>query len=688
MPTLFAVMPSAERVLIVVLALSITLVSAGPTSFYRHQFRRNIISEKDLADSYDFIIAGGGTAGLALASRLTEDSDTTVLVLEAGKSGNDVAEQVSHPGNTYYDSLTNSEYDWAYPTTEQPNAGGRSITWPRGKLLGGSSAINGLYWVRPSKTEIDGWAALNSDDPDAAKYWSWDALFPEMKKSETFNAPEEAVRSKANIQYNPEAFGTDGPIHIGYPGVTYDIIGQWTNTLQAAGVPTSSDPASGNNLGSFIATSNINKGNWTRSTSRTGYIDTLPPRRNLAILTGAHVTRIVWDDSATGDLKAVAVEYAASADSAKKKVNVKKEVILAGGSIGSPQILQLSGVGPEDVLKAAGVEVKLSLPGVGAHLQDHLASSVIWQTDAETAPSVKAANDERSKTDEFLSFVNSATAYVDLKTLIGENNAAQMINDAKGQYNDIASKVPGQDPTVMAGHKAMYELTLDKFWGGNVGQVEILLTMVQAGSIIVQAAIQHPLSWGRLAIKSNNAFDYPDIDPQYLAHPSDRVMMREGLKFARLVGGTSPLKDSFGRETFPGDKANDDAGWDAHIPGNVNTEYHPSSTAVMLPKNLGGVIDARLKVYGTANVRVADSAIFPFSFSCHLAGPTFAVAEQAANIIRAQYTQTSDNATGSPTSNPSADPAHESEGANNGAITISKWTSSALLAVAGLFLLL
>lgn len=233
-----------------------------------------------------------------------------------------------------------------------------------------------MYLVRPTKLEVNTWQSMiSSDDSAAASNWSWDSFFAALKKSETFTPPTSAIKSTADIQYDASSHGTNGPLHYSYPGYTFSAVGKWTPTLENIGIPGIVDPAGGSNSGSFIANSAINPSNWTRSYARSAYIDPLPKRGNLDILAGATVTRIVFNNSTSGNLTATGVEYAREAGGKKVVVKVNKEVILAGGTIGSPSILMLSGVGPKDVLKAAGVTLQSELPGVGQHLQDHLVYS-------------------------------------------------------------------------------------------------------------------------------------------------------------------------------------------------------------------------------------------------------------------------------------------------------------------------
>ncbi|KAL1937337.1 hypothetical protein VTO73DRAFT_13850 [Trametes versicolor] len=604
--------------------------------------RRNIVYNGQIADAYDFVVVGGGTAGLAIASRLSEDSNTTVLVLEAGDTGDAVADSINVPVNAYYSGLPGTSYDWQYTTANQPNANNRVLPWPRGKVLGGSSAMNGMYTVRPSKLEVDTWASLIGDGGDK---WNWDSLFTTMKESETFTPPSSDIQAEGGIKYEAASRGTSGPVHSSYPGYMVPLVGNWTTTLADIGVAVPNDAYGGENWGGFIATSSINPSNWTRSYSRSAYIDPLPPRSNLAVLPNATVTRIIFDTSNKSNITATGVEWATSATAARQTIKVNKEVILAGGAIGSPHVLMHSGVGPSDVLKAAGVDVTLDLPGVGQHVQDHISTQVTWKTTAQTANSLHTQNlaAGNGNSPAFLSFINSATAYVNVTDLLGFDFAPQFRQQvADALASSVSTLVPSSSDAVKQGYEAIYNATLNTFLNSPTGQIEILLSLTGApvdgsNTVGIQAALQHPFSQGRIYIASDDPFTPPVIDPQYLSHNADTVLLREGLKLARKIGNTAPLSSSVGDEVTPGSAVQSDDDWDKWLANAIGTEYHPSCSCAMLPQAQGGVVDADLKVYGLANVRIADASVFPIQFSAHLQAPVYGLAEQASKIIRATY---------------------------------------------------
>ncbi|KIW17623.1 hypothetical protein PV08_04818 [Exophiala spinifera] len=675
-----------------VLALGASAVLAVPVideASEPYELRaRNIVTE--IQDEYDFVVVGGGLAGLVLGGRLSEDSNHTVLVLEAGSNGDEYRERIDTPADAYYKSLWPTPLNWAYNTTPQVGMNNSQMTWPRGKTLGGSSAINGLYMNRPSEIELDAWKDMLGD-MDGADNWSWDSLFAAMKKSETFSPPSQDIAQEAAITYDTSSHGSHGPVYMSYPGYTFPIVGEWSNAVSNAGIPISHDTYGGKTWGAYVSTSCINPTNWTRSYSRTGYLDPLPPRANYDVLTDAHVTRILFNSSSkAGNLSANAVEYSPDGGASKLTVKVKKEVILAGGSVGSPAVLLYSGVGPKDVLDAAGVDVVSELPGVGHHLQDHLSSTVQWSTDQATAGSIYAANGSESTDAAFLSYINSAVAYINATYIFGAG-AEDFKNTILSQLDSYATTA-GTDETVIAGYKAISEVTVNKIFDSPVGQIELLIGNNLNGTINIGAALQHPLSHGQVSINSSNPMDYPVINPNYLTHPADVQILREGMKTARRLGGTQPVAGNLIEEVWPGSDVESDSDWENFLRQTGYTEYHPSSTCAMLPLEQGGVVDANLRVYGLSNVRVADASVPPIAFAAHLMVSTYGIAEQASTLIRKHYNVDSipknttssiqPTKTGSPVKSPAAITSSLSSSAasasstngSDGSFSIQPWT--------------
>ncbi|KAL0578857.1 hypothetical protein V5O48_003137 [Marasmius crinis-equi] len=607
---------------------SVALVLASvDLSDAAHPLSRRFSFDGSLAESYDYVIVGGGQSGLTLAARLTEDSSTTVLVIEAGDNGDGIRSRIDTPSSTYLDSITGTQWDWQYSTLPDAATGNRTIFWPRGKVLGGTSAMNAMYMVRPSKLEVDAWSSL-ADGGDTSK-WNWDSLFAAMKKSESFSPPSDDVKNIAKVQWNAGSHGTDGPIHTSYPPFAFVQVGQYLEAMNNIGIWNNPDPMAGENWGAWATGTFVNPTNWTRSYSRSGYIDSLPQRSNLNIITNSTATRILFQSES--DSTATGVEFARDKDSDKKTVKANKEVIISSGAIGSPHLLLVSGIGPKSVLDSAGVKVQVDLAGVGEHLQDHLTNAVTWNTSADTAGSLLKGG---LRSTEFLANINTGVAYLNATYLFGD--AATFQKQVQDEYSSSVSKaVLTQNSDVVEGYKARYDVISRQIIPSQVGLVELLLNMMGDGSVSIGVALQHPLSQGRLYINSSSIFDKPQIQANYLAHPADVVMLREGLKVARRLGSVAPFNTTLRGELGPGPTVNSDEEWDKWIAQSTWTQFHPGCTVSMLPKDKGGVVDASLKVYGTNKLRVIDGSVFPFLPSAHLGAPTYGLAETGATIVAA-----------------------------------------------------
>ncbi|KIY66684.1 GMC oxidoreductase [Cylindrobasidium torrendii FP15055 ss-10] len=573
----------------------------------------------DVQNAYDYVVVGGGTAGLILGNRLSQDGTQSVLVLEAGKSGDAVKARIDTPDATYFDTLTNTEYDYNYTTVSQAGLNNRPISWPRGRVLGGSSAINSMFSVRPAEPEISAWHDLISN-MDGADWWTWDSLFGAMKDSETFTPPS----SDLNLTYKDTAHGSDGPMQSAFSDFQTKWTPLWKPALESVGVAAFEDNGAGETWGGVVVPSFINPSNWTRSYSRSSYLDTLPSRSNLVVVPETTVTRLNFED-----LSAHSVSW--SADNGKNgTVQVRKEIILAAGVIASPQLLMVSGVGPADVLDGAGVDVVLDLPGVGQHIQDHLLLGLYYGTTGSDMQTLGDYNAGGQSTPAFRAAVNNAIAYVNLTMLMGADNKTSFIESAKGSANAAMSS---NSTDVRTGTKALYDKTIELFEKTYTGNVELMLNVMGTNSIGFQVALQHPLSFGGLTIQSDDIRTPPLIDPAYLVHPADIVIMREGVKAARRLAASQPLAQYLETETSPGTDIQGDQDIEAWIRATAWSQFHPRGGCVMLPREQGGVVDGLLKVYGLQNVRVVDGSVFPLDMATHTQAPTIGLAEIGARIL-------------------------------------------------------
>lgn len=577
--------------------------------------------------TYDYVVVGGGLAGLTVAARLSEDPDVTVAVIEAGQDIYGAHEsRFLTPSAVLYDSFLNTEYDWKYVTTAQAGLNQRTTPWARGKVLGGSSSVNSMYMVRASSREFNSWGSLIG----APELWGWDSMFAAMKKSEDFQEPVQAVRDVVpSLKWNPASHGTGGNIKTGWPGKSYPFVQSFLTAVSNTGTPINDDPDAGDNWGAYLATSAINAQNWHRSSSRTGYLDPIDTERtNIHVLTGHQATKVLLDTSDPNSVKATGVQYAPDANSPLLTVNAAKEVIVSGGTINSPQLLQHSGIGDAAQLTPLGIKSAVDLPGVGHNVQDHVSAALLYPPkDPNQQPPAKITGD--AVTD---SFVQSAIAYINLTTLVGAAEAGAVLSDARAEVS-AAISAAGVPDAVKQAWNATSSSQVDNVYDSPVGLVEILLADI-FGTVNIQVALQQPLSRGSILVTSADPFTAPAINPNYLTQDVDLRLLREGHKLARRIG--EAMTDVLGAESQPGAAAvTDDAGWDGFIRQNAGTEYHPSSSCSMLPREKGGVVDKNLLVYGTSNLRVIDASIAPTSVSAHLMTATYGIAEIGADIIKA-----------------------------------------------------
>mgnify|MGYP002722020936 FL=1 len=647
--------------LVLVALVASAVVSASDVSVARlsRELRKRDTASTDASEfngkSFDYVIIGGGLAGLVVASRLTENPNITVAVIEAGTSGTakNESEKILPPAANLYNSPGQTYMNWHYKTVPQPQLNNRVAPWPRGKVLGGSSAINGLYYVRHSVHEQDAWG----DVIGAKDLWGWDNMYRAMKKSEAFTGPLDSVAQIDQISPNPDSHGMNGPINSTWPAVTYECVGAFVNASSSVATPHAKDPYGGTNLGTYVATLNINPSNWTRSFARTGYYDPYVYRSNLHVLTRHLVTKIEFDTSGK-QIKATDVKFKSDPNSDEYTVKAGREVIVSGGAINTPQILQLSGIGDKDFLKSKGIDVVLESPAVGYNLQDHISGGVEWHPKDSTKMPPSDINESK----EVNSYTNSGVAYV---------NGSQILKD---QWNSYIDQVKGNKSKAVDAYngtdaaKKGYDLTYSTVLGviqKNVATVEMLFSMA-FGQVQVQSALQHAFSRGHVLVNSNDPFQAPNIDPRYFEQSSDLDMLRGAFKLAREVGQAQPLNSFLDQETHPGTNVTSDQDWDNFIRDRVGTEYHPSGTAAMLPQDKGGVVDKNLMVYGTSNLRVIDASVVPFVVASHFMSLVYGVAEVGAEVVLEAYKQSNSGGDGEKKGNDNGD-AKDAEDHSGGA---------------------
>ncbi|KAF2748566.1 GMC oxidoreductase [Sporormia fimetaria CBS 119925] len=589
--------------------------------------------------SFDYIIVGGGTAGLVLAARLSEDPNVTVGVLEAGE--NHLDDVLVDAPNLFMQMLGKEAYDWKYKTVPQKNG---IHGWVRGKMLGGSSGINFNMFSMASRQDLDNWVELGNEG------WGFDDLAPYYRKFEQYHAAENTLADKINNKYLDKSLrGTEGPIH--------EV---WPKTCLNAGYPMPKDPRTGSAIGGFNQLLTVNPEHARRSYAAREYYQPNAHRENLSVLTGALVTKIELEKNEGEEVVATGVSFSVKGTS--HTVHANKEVIVCGGTVNSPQVLELSGIGSRDVLGKAGVKQVVELPSVGENLNDHTACALAVQVKDEF-PTGEALlrNPEliqqamqaylEHKTGPFAS-ATSTTGFASLSLVDPhlENPRAHIesllssfqVDDPAGRNSLLAKQLENPKEAVCQ--------TIALPIGANITNVSdpasLFVHDAPGNWLIIGACSTRSLSRGSIHISSSNPTEQPTIDPAYNTHPLDVDLQARSILHVASLANVEPLASHLVRDehgdpivipnmrekgiVFP--KTLGQARKLVEVA--TVTEYHPIGTCAMLPREKGGVVNAECRVYGTKNVRVVDASVFPTHVQGNIVSLVYAVAENAADIIK------------------------------------------------------
>ncbi len=526
-------------------------------------------------DTFDYIIVGAGSAGCVLANRLTEGGKHKVLLVEAG--GSDRNPLFSVPllaGVAYWHKPTN----WNYETTPQAGLDGRRIKWPRGKVLGGSSTINGMMYMRGNAADYDAWAQTGVTG------WSYEDVLPYFRRSES----------------NPERpdsrfHGQDGPLHVARAKGENALYQDFLSAGRAEGYPANDDFNGENQEGLGFYDFNILKGR--RVSSATAFLRPVISRSNLTVLTKAKVQRIVLKDKrATGLVLRRAGQ--------ETTVHARAEIILSGGALNSPQLLMLSGIGDAAELAEHGIESAVHAPNVGKNLQDHLGVYLTYAC-KDPVTLYRLFRPDRAA-------LALARAW-----LTGKGPATAVPLEAGGFLRTRAElDIPDIHITFVPG------LNLETTRRGQ-GRHGYLINFYQL----------RPESRGRVTLASANPNIAPLMDPAYLQAENDRRCMRDGTRVARKIGDAAPLAARMAGEITP--KPHDlvtDEAIDAWVRGGANTIFHPVGTCCM-GADASAPVDAQLRVRGVDGLRVVDASVMPTIIGGNTAAPTMMIAERAADLI-------------------------------------------------------
>ncbi|KAK2008251.1 GMC oxidoreductase [Colletotrichum eremochloae] len=579
------------------------------------------------AKSYDYVIIGGGTSGSALATRLSLGlPDSQILLLEAGPSAPDEL-RINVPG--LRGSLLGTNYDWNFTTVPQGGLGGRQISVNRGKVLGGSSAINYLCYDRASVAEYDAWAELGSEG------WTWATMIDAMTRSENFTGTDRDTR------------GRTGPIRNTYNRVVYDVLKQWQPAARELGLPINEQAnMHGSPIGLMFQGTNIDNRYYRRSYSANSYLPLAGS--NLEVRTGTRVAKInlACDCGQRHTATGVTLDDGTVVDAAR-------EVILSAGSIQSPGLLELSGIGQSKVIEAAGIDPVIDLPGVGENYQDHLRTSNIYRL-KDTFDSFDALIYDTAganATGELKKWIDGEPSLYDYTTApygflnwgqIGERARDSITALARAEFGNSTHPVDRKKLAFLADPSVPdYEVLVEANFVGDArypGSGRYLTFL---------SAVTHPFARGSVHIDPANPAGAPVIDPGFLASEHDSRAVAEGARFARKIAETSALRDTWDVEVEPGPGVQTDDEFRKFAADAALSFYHPVGTCALLPRADGGVVDADLRVYDTANLRVVDNSVMPILLSGHIQTAAYGIAEVAADKIIADAACEVDAADGS-----------------------------------------
>ena len=527
-----------------------------------------------MSDKFDYVVIGAGSAGCVLANRLSADGTTTVALLEAGDS--DWNPWIHVPVG-YFKTIHNPKTDWCYVTEEDPGLNGRALKWPRGKVLGGSSSINGLLYVRGQRQDYDRWAELGCTG------WNYESVLPYFKRAENQSRGED------------EFHGVDGPLHVSDMTFKRPICDDFIKGVAEMGTPINDDINGENQEGVGYFQLTAHKGR--RCSSAAAYLKGIKTRPNLTIITKAMVKKIgIVDNRAT--------EVHLERQGRPMTVTANEEIIVSAGAIGSPQLLQVSGIGPSALLQSLGIDVVVDSPDVGENLQDHLQIRAVYKTRKPVT-----LNDELSNP------LQKAKAGI------------QYLLTRSGPLSMAASQVYAFSRTRLANERPDIQYHFQPLSADSPGE-----GLHPFSAITASVCQLRPESRGSIHIKSADANSHPTITPNYLSTDLDCKTAIESMRFTRSIMQSNAMKDHIAEEMLPDPKATTDEQVLDQARSIANTIYHPTSTCRMGADDRA-VLDPRLRVKGVEGLRVVDASVMPEIVSGNTNAPTIMIAERASDMI-------------------------------------------------------
>ncbi|KAH9033854.1 GMC oxidoreductase [Lactarius hengduanensis] len=580
------------------------------------------------------------TAGLVVATRLSEDPSVSVLVLEAGRA-NLNEDSLSALSGTFGKNFFNPDFEWGFMTVPKNTA-----TTTRSTGRGKHHVTHQLLRLHasPGSSDIDAIEKLGNPG------WNWENYLRYSRKSERFTPPDAKEAEAERLHYDPAHHGTDGerrgrsayltcypPLRTGWDNLYQDALGN-------LGFPPAKDSTQGDGNASWMATCSVNPKTNRRSYA-VEYLEQAGSRKNLHVVVSSPVTKVLFEKekSATGDVVASGVEFVH--DGKKYTARAKKEVILSAGALKTPQILEFSGVGNPEILTKIGVQPKIDLPSVGENVQEHTLCSLAWELkDSEKYNTLDPIADEAVLKEQLQLYEERKGLFLLSILGVGTGSLARLSPDGAALTAAHEARIRATPAgSWRPGVAEQYQLQLDKL-STNAASLEVVSMPVYLSRpnppapgkkyLTTVSVLNHPWSRGTIHATSPDPLAPPAFDPHYFEDEFDLQNMVEVVKFTRRLAKTSPLSDIIAREHNPGPEVQTDEEIVAWVKQFTLSIAHTSGTCSMLPRDKGGVVDPRLKVYGTHNLRVVDLSVLPL----HIGAPTqtyvYALAEQASDIIK------------------------------------------------------